>query len=354
MKTTHPRAAGVVRSRWAGVASGLAVLVCAVVIATVRLPFVVWSAGAVTDLYAVSDGQSPLKVTGVATYAPSGKLQVAGVQATVQPVSLLRGLRAFYDRTQAVVPVTVGNPIGAPIAQVALGSDSLEAQRAAEAAALQLAGLPVERAPRVVSVMATGPSFSWLQPDDVIEAVGSTTVSSVADFNQAVGQHSVGDTIQLTVTRGGQRLDNQIDIVASGSSAEQQTPSLGVTLTDSYLLGAVDVQVGATDVGSGLMLAIAVYDLVTPEALLGGLSVAGAGAIDANGAVTGVAGADQRLQAAQAAGASVFLLPASNCANVSLKGITMTVVAVTALPEAVTALANLAAGRAWQVPTCQS
>ena len=354
-KPAHPATVSVARARWSVLAAGLAIAVSFVIIATVRLPFIVWSPGAVTDLYAVSDGQAALTVTGVPVYPTSGKLQVAGVQASGQGISLFKGLGAFYDPGQAVVPVSVNGSVGAPIAQVALGADSAEAQRAAAAAALQLAGLPVERAPRVVSVMATGPSFALLMPDDVIEAVGSTTVTSVADFNQAIGQHSVGDTIQLTVTRDDKRLDNQIDVVAGGSNTEQQTPSLGITMADSYLLGGVSVQSAATEIGSGLMLALAIYDIVTPDTMLGTMSVAGAGVIDANGTVTAVAGANERLLAAQAAGAQVYLLPSGNCGNVFLDGLSMKVVAVNSLSQAVDALEALSKGQTnWQVPTCQS
>ena len=336
-------------------AAGLAIIALATAVTAIRLPFAVWSAGTVTNLYAVSDGKPVLTVTGVTTYPTTGRLQVAGVAVTGQSISLLRGLSAFYSPDQAVMPASVDYPIGAPIPQVASGLDSQETQRAAEAAALQLAGLTVERAPRVVSVMASGPSYGLLLPDDVIETVGSTPVASVADLNQAIALHPVGDTIQLTVMRDGKRLDNQVDIVGGSSNAEQQTPSLGITTTDSYVLNGVEVQGAPTDIGSGLMLALAVYDMVTPDPLLGNLSVAGVGVIDANGTITGVAGASERLRAAQDAGVEVFLLPHSNCANVSLAGLTMTVVAVTSLSGAVASLEALAEGQtARQVPTCQA
>ena len=313
-----------------------------------QVPFVIWSAGQVTDLYA-SGGVS---ISGADTYPVTGHLDVASVAVSSPSVRFGDAVTAFYSPNQAVLPQAVSYPSGQPISQVMIGEQPIEPQRSAEAAALKLAGLSVTRAARVVSVASAGPSAGLLEPDDVITAVFATKVTSVAEFNQAVAAHSVGDTIQLTVTRGGVPLDSQIDVVAQASNSDQQTPSLGVTMTDSFVFDPVVVTNAPVSAGSGLMLAVAVYDLLTPDPLLGDMTVAGAGMVDSNGVVSGVAGANQRLQAAQAAGASVFLLPASSCSTVNL-GTSVTVVAVNSLQQAVDSLRTLAAGGT-SVPTCQT
>ena len=343
------------RERWTALTAAFALIVLALGLAAVRLPLVVWSAGGLVDLYA-GDDKTQLGVSGVVTYGTSGKLQVAGVAVGGQTVSLARALRAFYLPNEAVMPQAVNYPVGLPIGQVAVGVTTQEALRATEAAALRAAGMPVERAPRVVSVMSSGPSYGLLQPDDVREGVGSTSVTSVADFNQAlILNYSVGDTVQLAITRGGVRLENQVDVVAQASNNEQQTPSLGVVLTDSFLLGSVEVHGAPTDIGSGLMLALGIYDLVTPGNLLGGKSVAGSGMVDANGVVSSVAGAVERLQAAQAAGVDIYLLPRSSCANVSLGTSPMIVLAVGSLADAIDGIRMVVAGGpAKQVYSCPS
>ena len=336
---------------WTALVSALAVLGLGIGVLSVPVPFVIWSAGALSDLYA--DGG--VVVSGTDTYPVTGHLEVADVAVSAtDEVRFGTALSAFYSQDRAVLPQAVSFLSGQPIAQVAIGEQPAETQRTAEAAALNLAGLPFTRVPRVVSVVAAGPSAGELRPGDVIGMVGATTVASVAEFNQAVATHSIGDTVQLTVTRDGKQLDAPVDVVAQASKAGQPTPSLGVTMTDSYLLGTVEVQGAPTTMGSGLMLAIALYDMVTPGPLLGGLTVAGAGQVDANGVVSGVAGTNERLRAAQAGGADVFLLPASNCANAPLTGLTMTIVAVTSLQQAVTSLKILSTGGTLGVPTCQS
>ena len=340
--------------RWTALAAGVATLILGVVIASVRLPFVVWSPGSLTNLYASTGG---LVVSGTHTYPRTGQLLTTEVAVSSQTVSLGKAMTAFYSPEMTVFPQAVSYSVGLPIAPVVTGQQAVEAQRAAEAAALRLAGMydvPVRPVARVVSVLSTGPAFDWLLPDDIIEAVGATTVTSVADFNAAVATHTIGDTIQLSVTRDGKPLDKQVDVVAQASNTSQQSPSLGVTMTDSYQF-PVTVINAPKDTGAGLLLAIAVYDLITPDPLLGSLSVAGVGAVDANGTVSGVAGARQALHAAQAAGVQVFLLPASNCTNTSLQGLSMRVVAVTSLAQAVASLRALSlGGDISKVPVCQS
>ena len=311
-----------------------------------QVPFIIWSAGNVTDLYA-TDGVS---ISGAETYPVTGHLEVASVAVSPPSVRFGDAVAAFYSGDKSVLPQSVSYPVGQPISQVVIGEQPVEPQRSAEAAALRLAGLPTSRAARVVSVAAAGPSAGLLQPDDVITAVFATKVSSVAEVNQVVATHAVGDTIQLTVTRGGQPLDSQVDVVAQASNSDQQTPSLGVTMTDSFVIDPVVVNNAPVSAGSGLMLAVALYDLLTPGTLIGDLTVAGAGMVDANGVVSGVAGTNQRLRAAQLAGANVFLLPAGSCATATLKT-GMTVVAVNSLQQAVDALGMLALGGT-SVPTC--
>jgi len=336
------------RSRWTAAVAALSTVGLGFAVLSWQVPFVIWSAGSVVDLY----GDGGVSLTGVDTYPVTGHLEVASVAVSAPSVRFGDAVSAFYSADKAVLPQAVSYPSGQPISQVVIGEQPVEPQRSAEAAAMNLAGLSASRAARVVSVAAAGPSANLLEPDDVITAVFATKVTSVAEFNQAVATHSVGDTIQLTVTRGGQPLATQIDVVAQASNGDQQTPSLGVTMTDSFVIDPAVVVNAPVSAGSGLMLAVALYDMLTPGPLIGDLTVAGAGMVDANGVVSGVAGTNQRLQAAQAAGATVFLLPAGSCATVSLTT-DMTVVAVSSLQQAVDSLQTLAVGGA-NVPTCQT
>src|SRR5205807_871788 len=78
------------------------------------------------------------------------------------------------------------------------------------------------------------------------------------------------------------------------------------------------VNVSLTDIGgpsAGLIFALAIVDKLTNGQVNGGLKVAGTGQIDDLGNVSQIGGIPFKLVAARAAGATVFLTPADNCAE---------------------------------------
>jgi PDZ domain-containing protein len=96
----------------------------------------------------------------------------------------------------------------------------------------------------------------------------------------------------------------------------------------------------------GLAFALGIVELLTPENILRGRSVASTGTIDSDGNVGGIGGVAEKILAAHKAGADLILVPKSNCkdlapgvANIP-KGIK--IVAVGTLKEAITALNSAA------------
>ena len=63
------------------------------------------------------------------------------------------------------------------------------------------------------------------------------------------------------------------------------------------------------------MFSMGIYDVLTPGSLTGGKVIAGTGEIDPQGKVAPIGGIQQKMVAAQAAGAKLFLSPADNCAE---------------------------------------
>ena len=66
---------------------------------------------------------------------------------------------------------------------------------------------------------------------------------------------------------------------------------------------------------AGLMFALGLIDKITPDNLTGGRFIAGTGEIEANGTVEPIGGIQQKMAGARAAGATIFLTPAANCAD---------------------------------------
>ena len=64
------------------------------------------------------------------------------------------------------------------------------------------------------------------------------------------------------------------------------------------------------------MMALTIFDELTPGPLTGGAAVAGTGTIDQSGDVGEIGGIQQKIPAAKNDGAQLFLVPAGNCPDV--------------------------------------
>ncbi|MGP8298448.1 S16 family serine protease [Streptomyces inhibens] len=122
----------------------------------------------------------------------------------------------------------------------------------------------------------------------------------------------------------------------------------------------VKVALKLEDVGgpsAGLMFSLGIVDKLDGDGsggdLTGGRTIAGTGTIEADGTVGAVGGAALKTQAAKRDGASVFLVPKAECAQVQPAPDGLRLIPVTTLKSAVQALRALAKGGAGgSVPSC--
>jgi Lon-like protease len=94
------------------------------------------------------------------------------------------------------------------------------------------------------------------------------------------------------------------------------------------------------------MFTLGIIDTIKPEDLTGGMVIAGTGTIDEAGNVGPIGGIPQKLVAAKAAKAKIFLTPAANCAEAMQNpqpGLPL--VKVSTLDDALNALEAVRAGR---------
>jgi PDZ domain-containing protein len=94
------------------------------------------------------------------------------------------------------------------------------------------------------------------------------------------------------------------------------------------------------------MFTLGILDTLEADDLTGGIVIAGTGTIDDAGNVGPIGGIPQKLVAAKAAGAKVFLTPASNCAEAMdnpQPGLPL--IKVSNVDDALSALEALRAGR---------
>ena len=88
----------------------------------------------------------------------------------------------------------------------------------------------------------------------------------------------------------------------------------------------------------GMIFALGVIELLTEKDLLHGRHIAGTGTISTDGQVGPIGGINEKIQAAYKAGATLFLAPAGNSAEIAHTPAGIKVVIVSTLAEAVNAL----------------
>lgn len=118
----------------------------------------------------------------------------------------------------------------------------------------------------------------------------------------------------------------------------------------------VKVTMHVDDIGgpsAGMMYALGLVDMLTPEHESGKQTVAGTGTIDDEGKVGAIGGIDLKMRGAKRDGATWFLAPADNCAQVVGKvPVGLRDVKVSSLEDAYTALVKIGNGQADSLPHC--
>jgi len=159
-----------------------------------------------------------------------------------------------------------------------------------------------------------------------------------------------GSTLTLTVIRDGQSRQVEVGTRQSGGR-----PVMGVQIQEQYKF-PFEVKISVGDIGgpsAGMMFSLGIIDKLTKLDLTAGRFIAGTGEITARGQVQPIGGIQQKMVGARNAGATIFLTPASNCADTKgavPKGLRL--VKVSTLNQAVTYLEALKSGHPDSVPSC--
>jgi PDZ domain-containing protein len=219
--------------------------------------------------------------------------------------------------------------------------------------ALREAGVPVEvkrRGAAVMEVVQGMPAAGELKTGDVILEVDGRPTPGVAELKEAVSGLPPGTGVVLTVDE----LEYEDEEAATfrladrGREVHLQTAEaggetvIGVVAADWFdYRSPVEV---AWELGpvrgpsAGLMMALTLYDLLTPGDLAGGRKVAGTGTIDLEGRVGPIGGLAMKVKAAERMGAEVFLYPEENHEEAVSLDTGMLLVPVRDFEEAVRAL----------------
>ncbi len=197
---------------------------------------------------------------------------------------------------------------------------------------------PVTEMPAVYSVTVGGPAYKKLLPGDLVVSVDDVVNPDRDTIIQQIRTHKVGERIDLH----GHPAQGRDQGRHHRLRVEQH--AVGITLGPGYRYAPqISFDFGQRIGGpsAGLVFALAIYDKITDGALLGGRHVAGTGSITPDGEVGAIGGIQEKIAGAEKAGATVFLVPAGNCDDVTGVRTDMTLVKVDTLTQAVSALETL-------------
>ncbi len=339
------------------------------------MPYVVLSAGTVSDVLGTTQLEKEsvpmISIDGAATYPTTGKLLLTTVGITGsprQPLATAQVVASWFRGTETVMPSELYYPPDVDQDEVDAenAADMTNSQHTATVAALtelghdvpvvltvaaavgrEDAGLPAaETARRAVDVVKAG---------DVLTSLNGRAVTTYAKFMAQVAALPADSEVTLVVRRNGADTTLTFDTYAQTDPDGTTATRLGLSLSPAFD-PPIDVSIQLGEIGgpsAGTMFALGIIDKLTPGSLTGGLTVAGTGTIDADGTVGAIGGIDHKMWGAHDAGATLFLAPASNCADVAGHvPAGLDVVAVSTLHQARLAVEAAASGSLSGLSTC--
>jgi Lon-like protease len=218
-----------------------------------------------------------------------------------------------------VESVTGGTPPSQLDAQGAL--EMSQAESAAKTAALRHLGYKVGAIPSGAVIFATfpgTPAYPVLEVGDVITAIDGVPTPDADAMSTALAHHHPGQTVTLTVRKGGTARPAPVVVTLKRTVIEQVdgrtvTVDLGVDTEDQVdYTYPFPVKIDVTNIGgpsAGLAMTLGVIDALDKGSLTGGHTVAATGTIDSQGNVGDVGGVAQKTVAVENAGASIFFVP---------------------------------------------
>lgn len=314
---------------------------------TLRVPYLVESPGPTFNTLGQNGGKDIISVSGHPVSKTSGHLNLMTVLSDTDKTTVAGALEGWLRHDQVVVPYDAIYPPGTTKQQqdAANAQDFTDSQdNATEAAACEL-GYP--KGYGVITVASDSPNRGVLASGDRFVSVDGTPVSDSTSLLKVIGAHKAGDRLSVALLRNSKPIT--VTATLAAPPAGSSTPRLGITAGLGCLLPfQVSLQLqGIGGPSAGLMFSLGIIDKISSQDLTDGRFIAGTGTIDPSGAVGQIGGIALKMIAARRAGASIFLAPASNCADVRgniPSG--LDVVKVSSLHDAISSLDTLANGGA--------
>lgn len=334
---------------------GLALLLAVCVIgAFVPVPLIAMGAGPSYDTLGQVNGKTVVTAGDRQNFPTTGHLNMTTVTVT-DGLNATNAVWFWLSSRYQVIPRSVLYPPGATEAQVTELNNLLfsTSENDAEVAALRYLREPIEV--RIKEVTPNAPAGSALRDNDVLLDVNGEAVTSGARVKEIVAAARPGEQVPIIYRRGTEPPIKATVTVGLRPGSKPDVPQgyFGV-VAPAVPVAPNQISIALDDVGgpsAGLMFSLAIVDKLSPIDLTGGRFIAGTGTIDDRGKVGEINGIPFKMMGAKEAGATVFLVPANNCAEA--KGTEpdgMQLIKVATLADAVNGLEALKAGK--PVPGC--
>jgi len=196
---------------------------------------------------------------------------------------------------------------------------------------------PDEHGPGVIvqDVLAGAPAEGVLFPGDLITEVDGVPLPGVEELRRAI--EAAGTARALTflvepVEGGG---DPRTVEVRPARVEGEDRPVIGIATVANF---PFEVHIESGSIGgpsAGLMWALGVTEVLTPEDLTRGRTIAGTGAVDLEGNLHAIGGVRLKVLTAERAGAEAFILPEGNLAEARAAGERIELVPVATVDEAI-------------------
>lgn len=318
---------------------------------SLAVPYAAEGPGPTFNTLGEVDGRQVIEISGAEADETAGNLDMTTVSVRTN-MTMAQALGRWLFTDDTLVPIDHVFPADMDPEQIKESNEAAftGSESAATIAAMNHLGRPTEVT--VARVLEDTAATGVFEDGDAILAVDGESVQRPTEVAELAQAKKPGEEITFTVRRDGGETD--LDLTLGELEQNPGVGAVGILMTSQPGDG-VEVDYNLQDVGgpsAGMMFSLAVIDKLSPGELNGGNFVAGTGTITPEGTVGPIGGIVHKVDAAEAAGAELFLAPAENCAEaVSRDHGDMVVASVADLDEAITALETFADGG--EVTVCE-
>ncbi|OMP68508.1 SepM family pheromone-processing serine protease [Domibacillus epiphyticus] len=164
---------------------------------------------------------------------------------------------------------------------------------------------------KVLAVYPDMPAEDVLEAGDRIIGIDGQKVKQSKNMTDYVQSKEPGETVTVKYER--EEKQNEAEIELKAFAELDGKSGLGISLADDRVLKSdPEVNLEAEEIGgpsAGLMFTLEIYDQLLEDDIAAGLRIAGTGTISSDGTVGRIGGIEQKVVAADRAGAEVFFAP---------------------------------------------